>query len=159
MNIMQVVRAGLAVFKAGNEMKNSAAWKNTQMIGSFITAVVALGVAFGYDFDLLPGDLASVAVVVAAVVNGLLVSATNKEIGVRNNDMSRSVPKPVVAAAPPTPLFARTQTPAAVAARRARLDRHYGDSVELRAPAVPTRSDLHEGVDDKPEPFADSFNG
>lgn len=73
-------------FKAGNELRSSAGWKNAQAIGSFLAAVVAAAAAFGYDPNILPEHIVGVAGFIAAIVNFTITLTTSKKVGLPNAD-------------------------------------------------------------------------
>ena len=91
MTLNQLV-AGETVFHEGYALANSAAWKNKQLAGNHITAllvaVVALARLFGFDLAIDADTLSTVGMGLAATVsiaNSLLTVATSTKIGIKQS--------------------------------------------------------------------------
>jgi hypothetical protein len=81
---MKWFKALMALFSAlriGSELRSAAAWKNAQVVASFLTAMMALATILGYDLKLDDETITGGAVFIAAIVNGLLVAVTSKKVG------------------------------------------------------------------------------
>lgn len=83
MNILDAIRA----LRAGNELRNAAAWKNRQNTVNALVGIlgVAAAVAQAYGIDLrLSDDLAAgLAAGIWAAVNLYFTTATSAKVGVR----------------------------------------------------------------------------
>ena len=79
--MFKIVKAVFAVFRAGQSVSNPSAWKNAQLVGTMLTALLALAAAFGYDLGLSETEIAGGAVFIVAAVNGILVVITSKKVG------------------------------------------------------------------------------
>ena len=79
--MFRLVNAIFDIFRAGQAVSNPAAWKNAQLVGTLLTALVALAAAFGYDLGLSSEEIAGGAIFIVAVVNGILVVVTSKKVG------------------------------------------------------------------------------
>lgn len=79
--IAKAIKAAFDVFRAGQSVNNPAAWKNAQLVGTLLTALVALASAFGYDLGLSDEEIAGGAIFIAALANGILVVVTSKKVG------------------------------------------------------------------------------
>ncbi len=71
-----------ALYK-GRQLANSAAWKNSAILASFLGTAFALGRAFGYDLGLSDEHVASIAGAVLLLVNGYVHMATSKSVGLK----------------------------------------------------------------------------
>jgi len=79
--MFRIIQAAFNLFRVGQVVSNPAAWKNAQLVGAFLTALVSLGMAFGYDLGLSDEQIAGGAAFIVAVVNGVLVVITSKKVG------------------------------------------------------------------------------
>jgi len=79
--MFRIIRAAFDVFRAGQSVSNPAAWKNAQLVGTLLTALVALVAAFGFDLGLSDEEIVGGAVFIAALANGILVIVTSKKVG------------------------------------------------------------------------------
>lgn len=81
MNPVAAVRAGLAVLRAGRELKNAAAWKNVQALANFLSLLVALAVALGVNLPVTDDVVYAVAGMIAAAANIYFTYATSPKVG------------------------------------------------------------------------------
>ena len=79
--MFRIIKAAFEVFRAGQAVSNPAAWKNAQLVGTLLTALVALAAAFGFDLGLSDEEIAGGAIFIVALVNGVLVIVTSKKVG------------------------------------------------------------------------------
>ena len=80
------IPAAFNVFRAGNEMKNAAAWKNAQLIGNVLIAGVTLSRALGVNLPISDELLMEMAVGAAAIVNGILTVTTSSKVGLQESE-------------------------------------------------------------------------
>lgn len=79
--MFRIIKSAFEVFRAGQAVSNQAAWKNAQLVGTLLTALVALAAAFGFDLGLSDEEIAGGAIFIVALVNGVLVIVTSKKVG------------------------------------------------------------------------------
>lgn len=81
------VKALWSVFKAGEEVADSAKWKGRQitvtMIAGLIIALVHLAKVFGYEIPIDSDTATAIAGGVLAIANVVLTLVTSKKIGLR----------------------------------------------------------------------------
>lgn len=82
MNIIALIKPALVVLKQGRSLANPAAWKNTQIIVSLLSALIVLLNAFGIHFGLDSDSVNLVAGGIAALANAYLTTATSEKVGV-----------------------------------------------------------------------------
>lgn len=89
MNILDAIRA----LRAGNELRNAAAWKNRQNTINALMGIIgiAVAVAQAYGIDLHVGDdvAAGLAGGIWAAVNLYLTTATSARVGVPSDRSGR----------------------------------------------------------------------
>jgi len=81
---MKWLKALVALFSAlriGSELRSAAAWKNVQVVASFLAALAGLAATLGYDLKLSDETITGGAVFIVAIINGLLVVLTSKKVG------------------------------------------------------------------------------
>ena len=81
MKMIDLVLHGFDALKAGKSLNNVAAWKNVQVIGSFLAALLGIAASLGYNFGLTDQQIYGLAAGIAALVNGYLTLATSKKVG------------------------------------------------------------------------------
>jgi len=79
--MLKMIMAVISTLRIGKELIYSGAWKNAQVVASFLAALVALAAAFGYDLGVSSEEIVGGAVFIAAVANGLLTVMTSKKVG------------------------------------------------------------------------------
>lgn len=79
--MFKIMKAAFDVFRAGQAVSNPAFWKNAQLVGTLLAALVALAAAFGFDLGLSDDEIAGGAIFIVAVVNGIIVVVTSKKVG------------------------------------------------------------------------------
>ena len=111
--MFSILKSVFAVLMKGNEFTNAGAWKNVQVLGSFVIALFGLAASFGYDFGLTEEQIYGGVGFVLAVFNGYLTIATTKKIGFGKSEtstvsdsvdgLSEPTSDPTVPPKPPTP--------------------------------------------------------
>ena len=80
------LKAGLSVFRYGQEVANPAAWKAGQItgtvVGALLLAIVNLAQAFGHPFPIDADTANTIGAGIVAVANVLLTAATSKRAGI-----------------------------------------------------------------------------
>ena len=79
--MFRVISSIFELFRAGQAVSNPSAWKNSQLVGNLLIAIVALVAAFGFDLGLSDAEIAGGAVFITAVINGVFVVITSKKVG------------------------------------------------------------------------------
>lgn len=134
--IPESIKAGVDLFRVGHELEHAAAWKNVQMVGNALSAllifIVALSHLFGYALPVWLNNalMQYLAAGIAAFANVILTVTTSTKVGLPN-------------ALPPIELVGRSEEGDAAA------DRH--DPVELHDQSLPS----HGG----PQPNSDPLDG
>lgn len=82
------------VLRAGQALAHPGAWKNVQLIGSLLTALLGLLWSFGIQIPLLPDDIFAIAGAVVALLNGYLTVATSKKVGLPAHESTPPDPAP-----------------------------------------------------------------
>lgn len=86
--MFRIANAIFDVFRAGQAVSNPTFWKNAQLVGTLLAALVALAAAFGFDLGLSDDEIAGGAIFIVAVVNGILVVVTSKKVGLPTKQSS-----------------------------------------------------------------------
>ncbi len=82
MKMIDLVLHGFDALKAGKSLNNVAAWKNVQVVGSLLAALLGIAASLGYNFGLTDQQIYGLAAGIAALVNGYLTLATSKKVGI-----------------------------------------------------------------------------
>ena len=111
--MFSIIKNLFAVLTKGNELTHAGAWKNVQVLGSFVIALFGLAASFGYDFGFGEEQIYGGVGFVLAVFNGYLTIATTKKIGFGKSEtstvsdsvdgLSEPTSDPTVPPKPPTP--------------------------------------------------------
>lgn len=134
--IHESIKAGIGLFRVGHELEHAAAWKNVQVVGNVLSAllvlIVALSHLLGYALPVWLNDalIQYLAAGIAAFANVILTVTTSTKVGLPN-------------ALPPIELVGRPEEGDASA------DRH--DPIELHDQPLPPNSG--------PQPSPDSLDG
>ena len=82
--------AALTIFHEGKELENSATWKNRQLLGNHLAALLAAGIfvahSLGYSIPLDQSQITligSVAGAILATANSVLTVATSSRMGLK----------------------------------------------------------------------------
>ena len=86
--MFSIIKNLFAVLTKGNELTHAGAWKNVQVLGSFVISLFGLAASFGYDFGLTEEQIYGGVGFVLAVFNGYLTIATTKKIGFGKGETS-----------------------------------------------------------------------
>ena len=86
--MFSIIKNLFVVLTKGNELTHAGAWKNVQVLGSFVIALFGLAASFGYDFGLTEEQIYGGVGFVLAVFNGYLTIATTKKIGFGKSETS-----------------------------------------------------------------------
>lgn len=86
--MFSIIKSVFTVLTKGNELTHAGAWKNVQVLGSFVIALFGLAASFGYDFGLTEEQIYGGVGFVLAVFNGYLTIATTKKIGFGKGETS-----------------------------------------------------------------------
>lgn len=85
---MGIITQAWQALKAGEELTNSAVWKNRQATTNSLVAIIGLLITaagcFGYDIKVSDEDIAVIATSVAIVLglcNSYFTTATSKKVG------------------------------------------------------------------------------
>ena len=83
---MGKLAAFVDLFRKGSEVADPATWKNRAAsivaVTALIYAVLAIGKAYGYVFDISPEDVGGIAVGIVTAVSLLSNFTTSKKVGV-----------------------------------------------------------------------------
>ncbi len=98
MNIFDLIKHGFRALESGKTLRNVEAWKNVQVVGSLLAALLGIAASFGYNFGLTDQQVYGLAAGIAAIVNGYLTIATTDKIGIgKTNEInSNSVELPAI---------------------------------------------------------------
>lgn len=126
MNPIAAVRVGLAVLRAGRELKNAAAWKNAQALANFLSLLAALAVALGVNLPVTDDVVYAVAGMIAAAANIYFTYATSAKVGLPPPQKPADEPSPItlVARATPAPEWVRPSAVPSDCANRPDADDH-----------------------------------
>lgn len=102
---LKAIQAAVQALKAGYELANPAAWKNTQAVASLLAALAGLLWALGFRFQVLPEDILAVAGIIVAIANAYFTIATSRKVGLPNAQPKS--PADLSADLPPVELQAR----------------------------------------------------
>ena len=82
--------AALTIFHEGKELENAAVWKNRQLLGNHLAALLAAGIliahSLGYPIPLDQSQITligSVAGAILATANSALTMATSSKVGLK----------------------------------------------------------------------------
>lgn len=134
--IPESIKASVDLFRVGHELEHAAAWKNVQVVGNALSAllvmIVALSHLFGYALPVWLNDamMQYLAAGIAAFANVILTVTTSTKVGIPN-------------ALPPLELVGRSEEGGASD------DRH--DPIELHDQSLPPVSG--------PQPTPDPLDG
>lgn len=87
LELPKAVKAATDLFRTGHELKNAAAWKNAQIVGNALSALLVLAVViahvFGYSMPDWANDTAVqyLAAGIASIANVVLIVWTSKKVG------------------------------------------------------------------------------
>lgn len=81
MKWLKALIALFSAFRIGSELRSAVAWKNVQVVASFLAALAGLAATLGYDLKLSDETITGGAVFIVAIINGLLVILTSKKVG------------------------------------------------------------------------------
>lgn len=74
----------------GKELAKVEGWKNAQLWGSLLTALIALAAATGFDLGLTDTEIAAGAAFLAALANAVITAVTSKRAGLGRRNSSGS---------------------------------------------------------------------
>lgn len=78
---MKPVILAIDVLKKGAMLTNPEAWKNAQVVSSFLAALVVLAEAFGVSVPFADDWVSKAAIIIAALANAWVTVATTEKIG------------------------------------------------------------------------------
>lgn len=134
--IPESIKAGVDLFRVGHELEHAAAWKNVQMVGNALSAllimIVAISHLFGYAMPVWLNDalMQYLAAGIAAFANVILTVTTSTKVGLPN-------------ALPPIELVGRSEEGDASADRH---DPMASDPVELHDQSLPSHGGPQPGT-------------
>lgn len=70
------------LLRKGSEVANPGAWKNAEILASFLLALVAAAAAFGAPIALTGDQVADIAAGVIALANVVLTVISSKKVGI-----------------------------------------------------------------------------
>jgi len=81
-NPMKKIKAAFSVLLVGREIARPGAWKNGQLWGSLLIALIGLAEAFGFLIQVSDDAAIGFAMTVIGLINAFVTVATTKKIGV-----------------------------------------------------------------------------
>jgi hypothetical protein len=82
MNLLSACRSAFSALRLGHELHNAAAWKNAQAVSNFLSALLAVVVALGYDPHLTDVQIYALGGLIAALANAYFTLATSSKVGI-----------------------------------------------------------------------------
>lgn len=79
---MNKIIAIVNLLRKGSEVSNPGAWKNAEILASFLLAMVAAAAAFGAPIDLTGDQVADIAAAIIAIANAVLTVISSKKVGI-----------------------------------------------------------------------------
>lgn len=81
MNLMKAVIPALVALRKGAALNDPESWKNAQVVGSFLAALVVLAQALGVPIPFADDWVAHAAIIIATLANAFCTVATTEKIG------------------------------------------------------------------------------
>lgn len=81
MNALKAIVPALSVLREGAALTNPEAWKNAQVVGSFLAALVVLAESFGVPIPFADSLVSKAAIIIATLANAFFTVATTEKIG------------------------------------------------------------------------------
>ncbi len=90
MNALKAIVLILAVLRKGSALTNPESWKNAQVVGSFLAALVVLAESFGVPIPFADDWVSKAAIVIATLANAFFTVATTEKIGLPSREGASS---------------------------------------------------------------------
>jgi hypothetical protein len=79
--MLKSIVPALSVLRKGAALANPESWKNAQVIGSFLAALVVLAESFGVPIPFADDLVSRAAIIIATLANAFFTVATTEKIG------------------------------------------------------------------------------